>query len=266
MVAHELSPEGELSVLVNKVSLTYSLGRRNLFRKRSERSVHALNGVSFAARAGEFIGVVGRNGSGKSTLLRAIAGVESPTTGTVYANAQPTLIGVHAALIGDLTGSENVVLGCLAMGMSRDEAEAARPSIEALAGLGSAISRPMKTYSSGMQARLRFAISRTANPKILLIDEALSTGDASFEERSKQSMDAMLTRAGTIFLVSHAAQTVEEMCSRAIWLEEGTLVMDGPAEEVARRYRWFAHLLAQGDRDKALEVLAGAYQQEFRQF
>ncbi|WP_129660275.1 ABC transporter ATP-binding protein [Rothia uropygialis] len=266
MAAPEMHHASDTSVLVSKVSLEYSTKRKRRFGKGPRPVVQALTGVSFSAKSGEFIGLVGRNGSGKSSLLRTIAGVEPPTSGSVYASSQPTLIGVHAALIGDLTGLENILLGCMAMGMTKQEATEARPSIENLAGLGPAISRPMNTYSSGMQARLRFAISRAGNPEILLIDEALSTGDASFEERSRRSMDAMLERAGTIFLVSHAAQTIEELCSRAIWLEEGTLVMDGPAEEVARRYRWFAHVLAQGDRSKAIEVLANAYQEQRRQF
>lgn len=265
MAGPEVHQDAEVSIVASKVSLTYSAQGKRRIGKKSD-VVSALSGVSFTVRSGEFVGLVGRNGSGKSSLLRTIAGVEPPTSGEVYARSQPTLIGVNAALIGDLTGSENVLLGCMAMGMSKKDAEEARPGIESLAGLGSAIARPMNTYSSGMQARLRFAISRAGHPEILLIDEALSTGDASFEERSRQSMNAMLERAGTIFLVSHAAQTIEEMCSRAIWLEEGTLVMDGPAEEVARKYRWFAHVLAQGDRAKAIEVLANAYQEQRREF
>lgn len=256
----------ELSLIVNQVSLKYQSKRGLGQRRRSSDDVRALNHISFTVAPGEFVGLVGRNGSGKSSLLRVIAGVEPPTEGSVYAGAQPNLIGVNAALIGELSGSENILLGCMAMGMSRREAVAARPSIAQLAGLGRALRRPMKTYSSGMQARLRFAISRSGDSDILLIDEALSTGDASFEERSKQSMKEMLDRAGTIFLVSHAAQTVETMCTRAIWLEEGTIVMDGPSKEVARQYRWYAHVLAQGQSAKAKRLLVDAYRENRRQF
>jgi teichoic acid transport system ATP-binding protein len=264
----------ETSVLVDSVSLTYKstsgsspLGRFRPGQRRARRTeVHAVRDVSFSVGRGEFVGLVGRNGSGKSSLLRVIAGVEPATSGSVYARSTPTLIGVSAALIGEMTGSENITLGCLAMGLSPEEVERARPAVEELAGLGAAIERPMNTYSSGMGARLRFAISRAAHPEILLIDEALSTGDAAFADRSRRAMDEALDDAGTIFLVSHAAQTIEELCTRAIWLEQGRLVMDGPAEEVARQYRWFAHVLAEGDEEKALGLLNDAHAAGRRQY
>lgn len=267
-------PESSITVLVDHVGLKYTTrttsttglaARFGVRRARSER-VQALDGVSFACEQGEFIGLVGRNGSGKSSLLRVIAGVEAPTMGTVYATSSPTLIGVNAALIRALSGSENITLGCLAMGMTPEQVEQARPGIEELAGIGEAIDRPMESYSSGMTARLTFAISRAARPEILLVDEALSTGDATFAQKSREAMDEMLERAGTIFLVSHAAQTIEELCTRAIWLEQGRVVMDGPAEEVARRYRWFAHVLAEGDQEKARGLVDEAYDEGRRQF
>lgn len=274
MVVSEQQEPPATTVLVDGVSLRYTTrttstegwaARFGLRRARTE-SVCALRNVSFSCHQGEFIGLVGRNGSGKSSLLRTIAGVESPTRGTVYASSTPTLIGVNAVLIQSLSGSENITLGCLAMGMSPEEVEEVRPHIEELAALGTAIDRPMESYSSGMSARLTFAISRAARPEILLVDEALSTGDATFTERSRRAMDEMLDQAGTIFLVSHAAQTIEELCTRAIWMEQGRLVMDGPAREVARRYRWFAHVLAQGDQEKALRLVNDAYLEGRRQF
>ncbi|WP_129656945.1 ABC transporter ATP-binding protein [Rothia halotolerans] len=263
----------ETSVLVDSVSLTYqsktsspSGGLLSGLRRGSRTQVQAVKDVSFSVSRGEFVGLVGRNGSGKSSLLRVIAGVEPATSGTVYARSTPTLIGISAALIGEMTGAENITLGCLAMGMSPEQVEDARPGIEELAGLGDAIQRPMNSYSSGMGARLRFAISRAAHPEILLVDEALSTGDAAFSDRSRRAMNDALDDAGTIFLVSHAAQTIEELCSRAIWLEQGRLVMDGSAEEVARKYRWFAHVLAEGDEEKALGLLNDAYAENRRQY
>jgi teichoic acid transport system ATP-binding protein len=264
----------ETSILVDSVSLTYNSTTTSAptrrfapsLRRARRTQVRAVRDVSFSVSRGEFVGLVGRNGSGKSSLLRVIAGVESATSGRVYARSTPTLIGVSAALIGDMTGAENITLGCLAMGMSPEQIEEARPDIEELAGLGTAIERPMNSYSSGMGARLRFAISRAAHPEILLIDEALSTGDAAFADRSRRAMDEALEEAGTIFLVSHAAQTIEELCTRAIWLEQGRLVMDGPAEEVARQYRWFAHVLAEGDDEKALGLLNDAHAAGRRQY
>lgn len=266
-------PWRETAVLVDHVTLDYRTTRSTALRgrfgflRRSRRiTVEAVKDVSFAVSQGEFVGLVGRNGSGKSSLLRVVAGLETPTSGAVYSVAQPVLIGVNAALIPALTGAENITLGCLAMGMTPHQAESARPGIEELAGLGEAIHRPMRTYSSGMGARLRFAISRAGSPRVLLIDEALSTGDASFEDRSRAAMDEVLQQAGTVFLVSHAAQTIEKLCTRAIWLDEGRLIMDGPAEEVARKYRWFAHVLAQGDEEKAAGLLADAEREGRRQF
>ncbi|MDJ1370953.1 ABC transporter ATP-binding protein [Gulosibacter molinativorax] len=230
----------------------------NRFRQKS--SFLALRGISFAAREGEFIGLIGRNGSGKSSLLRVLAGTEPPTKGLVVTSSKPQLLGVSAALMPDLSGDENIQLGLLAMGMTPAQARERRKSVIELADIGESIRRPMRTYSSGMGARLRFAISVAAEPQILMIDEALATGDASFLERSKQAMNRMLQKTGTVFLVSHAAQTVEEMCSRAIWLDTGKIVADGPAVEVARSYRWYAHNLAQGKTETAAKLLRNATQ------
>ena len=116
----------------------------------------------------------------------------------------------------------------------------------------------MKTYSSGMGARLRFAIAASARPEILLIDEALATGDAATKERSEARMAEIRRDAGTIFLVSHAAQTIEEMCTRAIWLHKGEMVLDGPAYETARAYRWWAWNVAKGEHAKAEKLLRDA--------
>lgn len=219
--------------------------------RRAAVVVRALGGVSLAASRGESVGIIGANGSGKSTLLRAIAGLETPSRGQVLSASTPVLLGVNAALLPELSGAENAILGCLAMGLSPSRAREVLPDILDLAGIGASIDLPMKTYSSGMGSRLRFAIAAAAHPQILLIDEALGTGDASFSARSQSTMDELRREAGTVFLVSHAAQTIEEMCSRAVWLHKGKVVLDGPAEETARRYRLWAWSIAQGDLDKA---------------
>lgn len=257
--------DSRITVLADDLRLRYQTTARQSrsrfrLRKKHDMSFLALRGVSLAAREGEFIGIVGRNGSGKSTLLRVLAGLEPPTSGTVVTSAKPQLLGVSAALIPDLSGEENIRLGLLAMGLTPAEAEARKDRIIALADIGDAIRMPMRTYSSGMGARLRFAISVASDPEILMIDEALSTGDAAFQERSRKAMDSMIERAGTVFLVSHAAQTIETMCTRAIWLDTGRMIADGPAEEVARAYRWYAHNLAQGKTEKAAGLLRDAAQ------
>ena len=235
----------DASVVVCDLRMTYRVavdeddGHGKRLWRRTVR-VDALRDVSFVARQGEVIGVLGHNGSGKSTLLRIMAGLQPPTSGTVLATSAPTFLGVNAALIPDLTGMRNVHLGLLAMGLSPEEARASVDDVVQLAALGPAIHRPMKTYSSGMGARLRFAIAAAARPDILLIDEALATGDAATKARSEQRMQQIREDAGTIFLVSHAAQTIEEMCTRAIWLHEGEIISDGPARSTARAYRWWA--------------------------
>lgn len=247
------------NIVVNNVSLDYEVSvQQGLLKPAKKQIVHAVQPISFAAHEGEFIGIVGRNGAGKSSLLRLIAGLETPSTGQVYATTKPTLIGVSAALNPELTGEENIMLGCLAMGLTPEEAQDARDRVVELAGIGDAIKRPMKTYSSGMGARLSFAIMLANRPRIMLIDEALATGDAATNERFKNAMDELLGKAGTMFLVSHAAQTIENMCNRAIWMDFGELIMDGDAKAVSQKYRWFAHVLAQGDEEKAAGLLAEA--------
>ncbi|WP_051297636.1 ABC transporter ATP-binding protein [Brevibacterium album] len=257
------------SVVVEDVHMDYSVrtsgGGRGLAGKVKSRiglgertRVEALRGVSLLAREGEFVGVIGANGSGKSTLLRLIAGVEKPTSGQILARRQPTLLGVNAALQQALSGAANVRLGCLAMGMTPEQTEAVYEDVVRLSALGDAIKRPMGGYSSGMAARLRFAIAVAARPKILLIDEALSTGDATFAQRSEEAMNEMLADAGTVFLVNHAAKVIQELCTRAIWMHEGTVIMDGEAEHVAEKYRWWAWNVAKGETAVAEKLLAQA--------
>lgn len=225
------------------------------FGRRRSMVVDALDGVSFVATEGESIGVLGSNGSGKSTLLRMIAGGESPTSGDLQVVAQPVLLGISAAIQPELSGKRNVQLGCLAMGMTPDEVNEHYDSIVDLSGIGDAIYRPMKTYSSGMGARLKFAIATAIDPEILLIDEALSAGDATFEEKATERMNELLGKAGTMFLVSHSAETIQKMCSRAIWLHKGQIVADGRAEDIGREYRVWAWRIAKGKHDEADTIM-----------
>ena len=205
-------------------------------RQTKVKEVHAVKGVSFTAYEGDAIGVVGRNGSGKSTLMRAIAGLLPPASGTVYAQGQPSFLGVNAALMANLTGERNVELGCLAMGMTKDEAKAAYEGIVEFSGVGDFIKLPMNTYSSGMGARLRFAIAAAKTHDVLLVDEALATGDADFRRKSQQRIREMREQAGTVFLVSHSMTTITRTCNRAIWIDKGVIRMDGDAETVVKAY------------------------------
>lgn len=227
----------------------------SLFGRQGQTTVRALRGVNFVARESEMVGIVGANGSGKSTFLRNVAGVEQPDRGRILVRYQPLLLGVSAALQPALSGSENVRLGCLSMGLSPEGATEAFDYVVELSALGAAIHRPMGTYSSGMGARLRFAIALAARPKILLIDEALSTGDATFAERSERAMDELLAETGTVLLVNHAAKVIQELCTRAVWMHRGEILMNGPAEAVAEKYRWWAWNVAKGKEDIADKLL-----------
>ncbi|MER8092347.1 ABC transporter ATP-binding protein [Streptomyces goshikiensis] len=226
-----------------KGGATAALSR--LFSRRpgpGVREVHAVRGVSFTAYRGEAIGLIGTNGSGKSTLLRAIAGLQPLARGRVYSQGRPSLLGVNAALMNDLSGERNVILGGLAMGMSRGQIRERYQGIVDFSGINEKddfVSLPMRTYSSGMGARLRFSIAAAKDHDVLMIDEALATGDAAFQRRSQKRIEELRERAGTVFLVSHGIGTVRATCDRAIWLESGVLRMDGPAAEVCDAYEAF---------------------------
>ncbi|MDR2373954.1 MAG: ABC transporter ATP-binding protein [Bifidobacteriaceae bacterium] len=220
--------------------------KRSLYRRLFDRAsgavgsvseVHAVRGVSFVAHQGESIAIVGRNGAGKSTLLRAMAGLMPYSEGAVYASGQCALLGVNAALLTALTGERNIMLGGLALGLTRAEVRQRLDSIVQFAGIGEFARLPMNAYSSGMASRLRFAISTSKVPDILMIDEALSTGDAEFQRRSRDKILEVKEQAGTVFLVSHSAKAVEAMCQRALWLDKGELVMDGPTGAVLEAYK-----------------------------
>ncbi len=200
------------------------LGRKT---RGSIREVHAIRGMSFVAYRGDAVGIIGRNGSGKSTLLRAIAGLLPPEQGNVYSTGEASLLGVNAALLEDLTGERNVILGCLAMGMTKQEAKDKYQSIVDFSGVGEFIDLPMKTYSSGMGSRLRFAIAASKSHDVLLVDEALATGDAEFRVKSHARIDELRKEAGTVFLVAHNLEEVEMTCNRVIWMERGKIVTQG---------------------------------------
>lgn len=246
----DVTQERTPTVIADDVHLTYKIsGRyakrggavalaRAVMRQSTPglREVHAVRGVSFTAWEGDAIGLIGPNGSGKSTLLRGIAGLLTPSAGAVYTKGDPALLGVNAALIATMSGERNITLGGLAMGMTPEEVADSFDDICEFAGIGEFISLPMNAYSSGMGARLRFAIAASKSHDILMIDEALATGDAEFRRRSEQRIKELREQAGTVFLVSHSLGVVRETCNRAIWLEKGEVVMDGATDEVLDAY------------------------------
>lgn len=215
--------------------------------KQKLREVHAVKNVSFTVYKGETVGIIGTNGSGKSSLLRSIAGLTQPTNGAVFASARPVLLGVGAVLMPSLSGEKNIMLGGLAMGYSKKETAELAPAITEFAGLEEFIDLPMRTYSSGMSARLRFAIAASRNHDILIIDEALSVGDQQFRKRSEARMREMRDTAGTVFLVSHSIKSILDTCSRVIWLEKGVLKMDGDPLEVCKAYNRYTGVTSTED-------------------
>ncbi|MGV9564900.1 ABC transporter ATP-binding protein [Streptomyces sp. NPDC003480] len=228
--------------------------RKQVEKAAGVRRVHAVKNVSFTAYKGEAIGLIGTNGSGKSTLLKAVAGLLPVENGRIYTNGQPSLLGVNAALMNDLTGERNVHLGGLAMGMSREQVKERYQEIVDFSGInekGDFITLPMRTYSSGMAARLRFSIAAAKDHDVLLIDEALATGDRSFQKRSEERIRELRQHAGTVFLVSHNNKSIRDTCDRVLWLERGVLRMDGPTEEVLEAYEAFT-----GGGDKQKDVPA----------
>jgi teichoic acid transport system ATP-binding protein len=241
--------DAPLKIVVDDLHVVYRLwitpppeqvsGWRRLKVRRpipEKKEVRALRGVSFVARQGEAIGVIGKNGSGKSTLMRAIAGLLPPAQGRVYADGQPTLLGVNSALIKALPGARNIELGLLALGLTPAEVKEKFDDIVEFSGIGDAVNLPMRSYSSGMGARLKFAIASSVPREILLIDEALATGDGEFLKRSAERIQRLREEADTIFLVSHSMSSVKETCDRVIWLDEGRIAADGDPEVIIPEY------------------------------
>jgi len=234
-----------LTIRFRDLVLDYEIheDRRAALRQRvvtrtgtGRRMVHALKGVSFDAREGDAIGVIGSNGSGKSTLLAAIAGLLRPTGGEILVSDEPKLLGVGATLVGTATGYRNIRLGCMALGMRSAEVDQRISSIVEFTGLGEAITRPLHTYSSGMRARLHFAIATAVRPHILLVDEALAVGDKEFRAKSEERITEMVARAGTFMLVSHSMEEIRKLCDRALWIDGGEVAADGPVDEVLELY------------------------------
>jgi teichoic acid transport system ATP-binding protein len=215
--------------------------RKLMQRSRKTRTVHALKGVSLIAYEGDSVGVIGSNGSGKSTLMRAIVGLTPTSQGSIYASSRPSMLGVGAALIRDLSGERNVVLGGLALGLPIEEIEAKFDEIVDFAGIREFIELPMRTYSSGMTARLKFAIATAREHDILIVDEALAVGDKTFRKRSEARIRNIRDNAGTVFLVSHSMQSIRDTCNRVVWINKGEVMLDGKPDEVIEAYEESNH-------------------------
>jgi len=198
---------------------------------------YALRDVTFSIDRGETVGIIGRNGSGKSTTLKLIAGVTAPTEGEVRVEGRVSpLIELGAGFHPDLTGRENVHLNASILGMSGKEIRQQFDNIVNFAELWEFIDTPVKRYSSGMYVRLGFAVAVHSNPEVLLVDEVLSVGDAFFQEKCLAKMHEFQRQGTTIVVVSHSLDLVASFCERAIWLDHGRIVAEGPAAQVVQQY------------------------------
>jgi len=200
-------------------------------------SFWALRGVNFTLEKGKTLGVIGRNGSGKSTLLRVIAGIFPPDEGQVEVRGTvSTLLSTTSGFQPELSGVENIYLNGIVMGLREKEIDELLDSIISFSELGDFINLPVKTYSSGMYARLGFSIAVNVKQDILLVDEILGAGDAKFKQKSQEKMAELLTSGRTIVLVSHNMDAVKKFADKVIWLDKGKVIAQGEPEEVVNQY------------------------------
>jgi ABC-2 type transport system ATP-binding protein len=233
---------------IDDVSLRYRLATQRL-RSVKEYALHwltrglayqdlwALRNVSLTVHAGESVGVVGPNGAGKSTLLKVISGVLRPTLGRIQVRGRVApLLELGTGFDEDLTGAENIRLNALLLGHRRRDIVDRTEAIVAFSGIGDFIRSPVRTYSSGMLARLAFSILTAWTPDLLILDEVLAVGDASFAARCQERLRTLRAAGTTLLLVSHAPAAILDTCPRSIWLEAGQVKADGPSAEILRLY------------------------------
>ncbi len=240
------------AILLEKLSVRYDVPRemvntlkeyaiRKLVRRIENDQLVALRDVDLTIRKGERVGVIGPNGAGKSTLFKVIARVRRPSSGRVVVEGRVApLLEMGLGMQGELTGRENVILQGALLGFARAEMLGRMGQIAAFAELEEFLDAPIRTYSTGMSARLAFAVATDVEPDILLVDEALAVGDERFRARCHERMDHLRDRGRTFLLVSHSLAEVRGSCQRALWVAEGRVVRDGPAEEICDAYHEWA--------------------------
>ena len=245
------SPEARLwaSLWGTVAQLLPSASRIHRYAAARSQACHhdfeALADVSFSVARGESVAIVGRNGSGKSTLLQIIAGTLRPTSGTVSVRGRvAALLELGAGFNTDFTGRENVYLNGSMLGLTRAEIDAKFDQIAAFADIDDFIDQPVRTYSTGMQMRLAFAVAAHVDADVLIVDEALSVGDARFQLKCAKTIDNLVAQGKTLLFVSHDFSAVKRLCKRAILLERGRLIMDDEPNPVVNHY---TKLLAEAD-------------------
>jgi lipopolysaccharide transport system ATP-binding protein len=208
--------------------------------RRGFRDFHALQDISLEVKRGESVGIIGRNGSGKSTLLQIIAGTLQPSAGEVSVSGRVAAqLELGAGFNPEFTGRENVFLYGAVLGLNRAAMESRFEEVASFADIGDFMEEPVKTYSSGMMMRLAFAVSTCVSPEILIIDEALSVGDAPFQAKCFRRLRKLIDEGVSLLFVSHDLATVKSVCGRAMWLKDGEVAAWGPAKEVTREYEKF---------------------------
>lgn len=206
---------------------------RSLKREIKSTEFWALNDLSFEVQKGDVIGIIGHNGAGKSTLLKVISGIMKPTKGEVIARGSIVpMLELGSGFDFDLTGRENIFLNGAILGYSKEYLENKYSEIVEFSELGDFIDAPIRTYSSGMLARLAFSVACVVEPEILIVDEILAVGDADFQEKSRAKMKQLMDGGTTVFFVSHNMNQIEEMCNKVLWIEHGTFQEYGETEKV----------------------------------
>ena len=198
----------------------------------------ALRNLNFTIKEGEVVGIIGHNGAGKSTLCKLMTNIYKPDEGDLQINGQTSsLLGYGTGFNPQLTGTDNIYLNGMLLGISKEEIEAKYDEIVEFSGIKRMIDKPMKNYSSGMKSRLGFSIAAVLKPDIFIIDEALSTGDLAFRQKATERIQEMMERAKAVIIVTHSMHFVEQVCTRALWIDKGRLRFDGDAEEAVKLYR-----------------------------
>ena len=257
--------KGKVLIEAKALSVKYIVGSRRediqslaynaLFRRRPKEDFWALQSINFTGHAGDIIGIIGANGAGKTTLCRVISGLLRPDEGKISINGSVSaLLALGAGFNPQLSGRENIFINGMMMGLSKKECQDLSPKIVQFSGLDQFIDQPVKHYSSGMKARLGFSVAVMLEPEILVIDEALSVGDLEFNEKAARKMQDIVANAKMVFVVTHQIGFVEKHCTRALWIDRGSVRASGNPDEIASLYKASIKQSAKSQKPVSIEL------------